>query len=221
MKNHIKLLIVIVSILIFQSFSGKNPPKEYKNYELKQNEIIQFENGPDSKYETKSGSLSKGSYDGTAFTIKYDNESKISVSGVRGCKGIHQNKISFYLCSGTISRNADTITVVAKTISDKLYLINVNRNGIVDTFSSAIRFELVSKTLKNEYCPTLVTMGAFSEITALPKNTNPELVYKAVHKKNTVGIFTYLLVMDAYGLTKTYPSGDYVLVGGNSMSYTK
>jgi hypothetical protein len=58
-------------------------------------------------------------------------------------------------------------------------------------------------------------------LVALPKNVNKKEIYKPMHKDNTIGIFTYFSLKDSEGTVKNYSEGDYVLIGGNSLSISK
>ncbi len=208
----------------------------YKKYELKQNETIEFNDKPNetAKYADKqtgvtktfSGSFSRGSYDSAAYVIRYDNDGNLNLRELKGCSGKHQNEISLKLCSGTISRTNDTLRINAKSSFDMIYLFNIKENGMVDSFSSDIQVDIVSKTLENNYCPSLVTSGSkysgrVTYIVALPVNISKDEIYKPFHEDKTIGIFTYFAVKDSNGKSKFYPADDYVIIGGKSLNISR
>ena len=221
MKTILNLLTLLFAFLIFQSFTRITTNGEYKNYELKQNETVTFKDGPNSKADKFSASYKRGSYDHTRYEIVVDTGINLIVSNITECAGKHQNELSLILCSGIISRNEDTLKIHDKTINDKLYLFNVEKNRIVDSMTPDIQIDIISKTLKNEYCPNLFSNAAITGIVALPKDVNTDEIYKAFHKDNTVGVFTYFKVADSNGRSKMYSAGDYVLIGGNSLNFSK
>jgi len=206
---------IILGIFILQSFILISE-NEVTDYELQPNETIPLKGDPNMKTDQFFGSYSQRSYDLTRYTIKVDTTGTLTVSDLRGCKGKHQNELSLFTCSGTITRMSDSIIIHAKTVYDKLYIFSIKKNGIVDSFSSEIKIELISKTLKNEYCPSLLTTSHGARIVALPKNIKTSEVYKHSHKEKTVGVFTYFSLKDSKGKSKLYTEGDYVLMGGNN-----
>ena len=221
MKTIFNILTLLFVFLIFQSFTRITTNGEYKNYELKQNETITFKDGLNSKANKFSASYKRGSYDQTRYEIFVDTGINLIVSNITECAANYQNELSLILCSGTISRNEDTLKIHAKTIHDKLYLFNVKKNRIVDSLTPDIQIDIISKTLKNEYCPNLFSSGAITGIVALPKDINTDEIYAAFHKDNTIGVFTYFKVTDSNGKSKMYSAGDYVLIGGNSLNFSK
>lgn len=221
MKSSFYLLCLAMLLIVSSSFAFQILPDYFKNHELKQNEIINFKDGPELNIETYSGSFKKGAYDLSRYTIILDNAGNLKVSELRGCAGKHQNDIDFYLCNGTVTRKGDTLKINAKTIYSKFYIFSITKNGIVDSLSSSVKISLISKTLKNKYCPTLINMISNLNLVALPKNVNKKEIYKPMHKDNTIGIFTYFSLKDSEGTVKNYSEGDYVLIGGNSLSISK
>jgi uncharacterized protein YxeA len=226
MKKILKIISLLYVVFILQSFFQikaqnvvTNLETEY--HELKLNEVDSFMNGPDIKYNDYNAYCKRGSYDNTRYRIDLDSTGELNVSDLRECKGKHQNEISIFNCSGTISRNSDTIIISAKTIYNKFFLFNIKKNGFDESFTPNIRIELISKTLNNEYCPSLVTTDDQVHIVALPKDIDTDEIYEPVHRDKTIGIFTYFAVYDSKGSCKFYPAGDYVLIGGNSIKISK
>ena len=146
MKSSFYLLCLAILLIVSSSFAFQILPDYFKNHELKQNEIINFKDGPELNIETFSGDMKRGSYDLSRYTIKVDNSGNLKVSEVRGSAGKHQNDINFYLCHGTVTRKGDTLKIVAKTIYNKFYIFSIAKNGIVDSLSSAVNIDLISKT---------------------------------------------------------------------------
>ena len=218
MKTKISLPLACLVLFLLQSFIL--PVDNYKNYELKKNETIVFNSSQKNKPEKISASYKRWSYDHSRYAIEIDTAIHLTVSNITAAEGKHQNELSIILCSGTFTRNEDTLKVHATTYYDKLYLFSVEKNGIIDSLTSEVQIAFVSKTLKNEYCPNLVTTGTFTGIVALPKNIDPDEIYKPEHEDHTVGVFTYFKVIDANGKSREYPMGDYVLIGGNSISFS-
>ena len=192
------------------------------NYELLMNDTVTFNIIPPINGRGLKGSFSRSSYDLSAFTISYDENGNLEVSGVKGCPSNHQNEIIFYLTKGTTMRHGDTIIVNASSFYNKLYLINVKSNGIVDTLPQNAQIRLLSKDLNNNYSPTLITARhETATLLALPTGVNYDEINVAFHKPETVGVFSYFAVTDTNGVTKTYPSDDYILMGGNTFNFIK
>lgn len=215
---NMKKLFLPISLLfafILTSFVASQPLEEVENYELKQQDSIAFTNGPQVRKEKIRIALSRGANDKSSYSIKLADGGVLTISDLKACKGLAQSKLELFLCSGYFSRKADTIIVHTKTIFDKLYMVNVKEWGRIDSFSSEATISIISKTLKNEYCPSLLTINSWVNLIAIPQNVNPKEVWKARHKAKTVGVFTYLNITDAQGKTKSYPQGDYILIGGN------
>jgi hypothetical protein len=236
MKTAFKFLSLFLAILILPSFIHFKLHDGYKKYELKQNETIEFtdKQKDTSEYSDKrkvvtktiSGSFSRGSYDSSSYVIRYDKDGNLNLKEIRGCSGKHQNEISLKLCSGTISRNNDTLRINAKTSFNMIYIFNIQKNGIVDSFISDIQVEIVSSTLENNYCPSIVTSGleysgGVTDIVALPINISEDEIYKPFHEDKTIGIFTYFAVKDSKGKSKFYPPNDYVIIGGKSLNISR
>ncbi len=209
---------IFLGIFILQSFIIVSE-NEVRLYEMLPNETISFKGGPNMNTDSFFGSYSQGSFDLTRYTINVDKTGNLTISDLRGCKGKHQNEISLYHCSGTITRMSDTIIIHAKTVYDKLYIFSIKKNGIIDSLSSEVKIELISKTLKCEYCPSLATItGSSARVIALPKNIRTTEIYKHSHKEKTVGVFAYFNVTDLTGKSKLYSEGDYVLIGGKTLN---
>lgn len=226
MKKNLNLVFIFFIIFLQQSFVQisaqiilKDQEREF--HELRQNEVDTFINGPEIKYNNYNCSFKRGSYDSTGYNIVVDSTGKLIVSDLRECNGKHQNEITIFNCSGTISRNADTIFITAKTIYNKFFLFNLEKNRVSESFAPNIRIELISKTLNNDYCPSLVASEDHVRIVALPKEVDTKEIFEPVHLDKTIGIFTYFAIYDSNGRLKVFPEGDYVLIGGNSLKITK
>ncbi len=116
------------------------------NYELKQNEVIKFNDGPESKIENYRGWFRRGAYDSSRYVINIDTLGNLKVGELRGSTRLYQNEINLYHSIGTINRYGDTLKIQAKTIYKKLYIFNLETNGILDSLSADIQIDLVSRT---------------------------------------------------------------------------
>ena len=84
--------------------------------------------------------------------------------------------------------------------------------------NSEIQIKLVSKTLKNEFCPNLVSIFEGASIVALPSKIKEKEIFKPFRSDKTIGVFSYLAVYEKLGNVKNYPPNDYVIIGGNALS---
>ena len=218
MKAKYALLLLIAALFQF-SFIVVNPPKEkYQWHELKLGEIELFNANDSIQGELTRFSYKRGGYDLSSYTIEGDKNAAMKLFNLNGTQGNHQNQLEILNCSGNIKRDYDTITIQAKSNFNKLYIFNVVKNGIVDTLTNSIQIKLVSKTLKNEFCPNLVSIFKGASIVALPSKTKEKEIFKPFHSDKTIGIFSYFAVYDENGNVKNYPPNDYVIIGGNALS---
>lgn len=222
MKNTLKVLSAFILLVLLLSFNRIVTSDGVMYHELKQNEIITFDGKQSSDTNTYSGSIQRGSGDSTGYHIVIDKEGNLDVKNLKAADGKNQNDLTIYHCSGTITRNNDTLKVQAKSSYKTIYIINIEKKVIVDSFYPDIKIGLVSKTLKNKYCPSLVTtkIGNIKtmDIVALPKKINTDELFKPKHEDKTIGIFSYLAVADIKGKFKFFPAGDYVFIGGNTIN---
>ncbi len=218
MKKFLSKCIIAVYCLLLLSASVQAQSK-FENYELKQGETIAFHNGKNDSSLNYSGQIIKGAYDGSSFKIKIDKKGQILVSGVRGAKGQHMNDFVLLNCKGNITRLNDTINLIAQSNETELYLIPVKEKVPADVYKEKIEIRIVSVTLKQEYCPTLLNTPGFVELWALPSKVDPEERYKSRHADKTVGVFSFFEIKDKENNIKYYPAGDYVLVGGNKLKF--
>lgn len=212
MKIFLNLLTLLFCIIILLSFIRISPQNGVEFYELKTNDTIIFKDGPHVNATYK-----RGSYDKTGYDMYLTNKGGIHIKDRIKCMDKNQSEVIFFNCSGSITRNIDTLKIIAKSNYKYFYIFSIEKNGIVNTLPSNIKLVLVSKTLKNEYCPNLVSTVASLQIVAIPNKVNPKEVYEPIHKDNTIGVFNYFLVTDSTGKSHTYPAGDYVITGGNSL----
>jgi hypothetical protein len=218
MKAKYALLLVIAALFQF-SFIVVNPPKEkYQWHELNLGEIEIFNANDSIQGELTRFSYKRGGYDLSSYTIEGDKNAAMKLFNLNGTLGNHQNQLEILNCSGNIKRDYDTITIQAKSQYSKLYLFSIEKNGIVDSLTNRIQIKLVSKTLKNEYCPNLVRIFKGASIVALPCKIKEKEIFKPFHSDKTIGIFSYFAVYDELGNVKNYPPNDYVIVGGNALS---
>lgn len=210
--------LFILALII--SCRSQKSPESTKNYELKNNQTIQFNDEPPQDSNTKTeGSSSRGSYDGTSYSIDYKMDGSLKVYNIKGCEGGNQSELELSHSSGSIYRNGDTLVIDVNTRFKKLYLLKLELNGLVDSFDNNVQVFLVSRTLTGEYCPNQVRITNFTQVFALPNNVNLDEMYKPYHSENTIGIFKYFAIINGKGKIKYYKEGDYVLVGGNSLKY--
>jgi hypothetical protein len=208
-------------ILILQSFVGSYAQNPVNFHELNEGEIINFQSKPVLTKNSHSGWYKRGAYDLSSYNINIDTQGHLNVSELKGCNGKHQGEILLLHSKGNITRILDTIKVQAKTIYDKYYIIGIKENGIIDSFSADIKFDLISKTLKNSYCPNLVSIRPELDICALPKGVKKNEVWKPIHKDNTIGEFAYFAVIDSEGKSLIFPQGDYVIIGADTLSLSR
>lgn len=221
MKKTILLITVVALGFIIQSFNYLFPPNSFKFYELSNGETINFQSRPEFKKNSHAGWYSRGSYDLSKYKMNIDTQGNLKVSELRGCPGKHQGEISLFHSKGSLTRIGDTLKIQANTIYDKFYIFGIKENGIVDSLSSDINIDLVSRTLKGNYCPNLIRIQSEVTICALPEKINIKEVYKSLHKENTVGEFVYFTIRDSENKVKIFPHGDYVIIGADNVTIVK
>jgi hypothetical protein len=226
-----KKLILTTLILLFLGFVAysahiyvKYKPSDskpgYNRKQLKHGELCSF--GDHIKYDTTKGkyklSASRGAYDGSKYKVTILEAGLVKISEVQSARGIHQNELDMFACFGTFKQNHDTLEIDVQSNHSKLYIFNVDKNYVVDSFSAQCMIKVVSQTLDDKYSQTLVTNELGNQVMALPYGVKHKRIWKAFHKKEEVGVFTRLEVSDTDGKFKSYPSDDYVMVGGNILT---
>ena len=223
MKKTLKLSALALVFVSLYSFVELKKPKALRKGELTSGETIHFGEKEKDPKTYRLQSARRGSYDQSRYSIMFDTFGNITVSSINGCQGNHQNELELMNCYGSITRAVnDTVSIQATTTFRKLYLFNIQKNTLIDSFSDNVNIEIFSKTLTGEYCPVIVTGENGSSylstgITALPKNLEYKELYKPIHEDESIGIFTSFRLSDSKGQTKQCESNDYVLIGGNSL----
>lgn len=217
-KAAISLFILLVGFVSI-SFQNSKPREPLKFFNLADGEMVDFKTGPALKKHTYEGWFERSSYDLTRFNLHIDTQGNLKVSELRGCSGKHQGELSIFTAKGSLIRIGDTLKVNGKTVYDHFYLLEIKEGGMVDSFSSEISIDLVSRTLKNTYCPNSVRISSEVSICAIPEKMAIKELYKPVHKDNTIGEFVYFSIQDANGKVKHYPQGDYVIIGADQLSF--
>lgn len=217
-KSIFRCCPLIASIGLLLSFNYTFAQEHINNRELNNGEILSYKTKPESNPQFYVGWYTRGSYDLTSYKLEIDTQGNIIASNLRGCYLKHQGEVYIFHSTGNVSRVGDTTKVFAKTTYSKFYIIGLKKNGLVDSFNSEIRIDLLSHTLSGDYSPNLVSIHSLLCITALPRKVKTKEIYKARHRDQTVGEFTYFSIIDSKGKTLLLPQGDYVILGGNSLS---
>lgn len=217
-KSIFRCYPLIASIGLLLSYNYTFAQEHINNRELNNGEILSYKTRPESNPQFYAGWYTRGSYDLTRYKVEIDTQGKIIASNLRGCYLKHQGEVYIFHSTGNVSRVGDTTKVLAKTIYSKFYVIGLKENGVVDSFSSEIKIDILSQTLKGKYSPNLVTINSQLSITALPSKVKKKEIYKATHPDQTVGEFTYFSIIDSKGKSLLLPQGDYVVLGGNSLT---
>lgn len=184
------------------------------HYDLKNGETKFF--GVESVSTNGQTMSSRWSYDKTRYEWER-NHGELKINHASESAGIHQSEIEINGGFGSVSSNEGNVNIVATSNYDKFYLFNVNKDFIVDSFSKKIDVKYGMKSLSDEPCRSLISTGGNRlSIMLVPEGVKSKKVHKAIHKKNTIGVFSYLKVSDK-NKTINYSAGDYVLVGANSL----
>lgn len=215
MKAKYALLLLIATLFQF-SFIANNSCNVFEKHELNLGEIKAFNDS--IKGTIFQFSLRRGAYDLSRYKLEGNNDGSLKLFNLHGASGNHQNELEIKYCSGNIKRDADTITIQVKSHFNKLYIFSIEKKGIVDSLSNNVQIKLVAKTLKNEYCPSLVSTYNGLSLVALPSNIKEKEIYKPFHSDKTIGVFSYFAIYDEHGNVKNYPPNDYVIIGGNALS---
>lgn len=219
MKKSVLSLIILLIGFMGVSFQNLTPREPFKFFNPADGEMVDFKTGPALKKHIYEGWFKRSSYDRTKFNLHIDTQGNLKVSELRGCKGKNQGELSIFTAKGSLIRIGDTLNVNGRTVYDQFYLLEIKEGGIVDSFSSEISIALVSRTLKNTYCPNLVRISSELSICAMPEGMAIKELYKPVHKDNTIGEFVYFSIQDSDGKVKHYPQGDYVIIGADQLSF--
>jgi hypothetical protein len=217
MKSPVITITLLTLGVCLLSFNGKHPADNTKYREIELKDTIQIHNGPFSRDEVSSGSMRRGSFDETAYTIKFNQKGHLDISGVKGCRWKHQNELTMFRCTANIMRRGDTVSISISSIFNHMYLISLNGQGEVNELSPDLQIEFLPVTLKDSICPVLISEGTFPSIVALPRGANTDELYRPVHPEKSVGIFSCLSIREMTGRISYLKPGDYVLVGGDSM----
>ena len=216
-----KISIILITGALFSiSFIRPNINVKLEKNEMEVGDTLNFNHGPQTGIELFEASYKRGSYDGKKYDIRIDTVGNLIISNLRNSFGESSSEINIINGRGSITRKGDTLVVKSKTIYNTFYLINI-KNGVIDSVTNELEMQLVSKNIKNEYCPNRVTAYSHVNIIALPKGVKYKEFYKPIHSDKTIGIFTYFSILDSRGNRKHYPKGDYILIGGNSQTVLK
>lgn len=221
MKFNCPRYLLLFAFVLLQSLA-LYAQKPVNNKEIKKGESINFKTKPESKPGYYAAWYTRGAFDLTSYQVDIDTQGNIHASEIRGCYTKHQGEIVISHASGKISRNGDTMNVLANTIYSKFYVLEIKENGLVDSFTSIIEIDLVSQTLKGDYCPNIVSINSSSVlITALPRKVAIKEIWKPSHPDKTIGEFIYFSIKDSEGKFLLLPQSDYMIIGGNSLTNIK
>lgn len=213
MKNSVFALCFALVLLSMQSFS---PYLKSQYFELKEGEKVSFNHLSEVNHKYFSSVSKRASYDGSKYEIELDSSSNLIIKKIQSCPDINQSELEILYSQGSINRINDTLNIEIKTAKSKWYLIPIKKQVEIDSFSSKVYIKILSKDLNDNICRNLVSDYRLIKIIALPAGNPIKEVYKPLHKKNTVGSFSYFKIEDSNGKSKTYTKGDYFMIGANS-----
>lgn len=210
MKTLVPTIILLFIITLTACFSSRNPVSY----------IFDLHDTTSMSYKGKFGAISygsykRGAYDGSSYHIVCDSTQHISINEMKPCRGLHQNEIDFYKCNVQVNASGDTLNVDLNTPYDHIYLISVDKGATIHTLSSTASIQITSESLaKDDVSYHFNDLGP--SVVALPKGIDHKEVYKPIHPRSTVAVFTSFQIVSE-GLTLDLPEGDYVIIGGRSI----
>lgn len=215
-------LLATLTALLFESVIFPGDSREYHDHELKPGEIIQFNCSPRMKeLDLFQAHYQHGAFDHSAFDIVFKNKT-VSASGIQGPRGRHQNELIIFQTEGEVTRSGDTLFVKSSSVFPSHYIFSIAKQVVVDSFSSKITVAVLSKTLREKYCPNrLTTSYSCLTINAIPGECRESVLWKPFHAKATVGYFSYFSITDSKGKTQSFPAGDYVIISGKVFNFSE
>ena len=120
MKTILNQLTLVILVVILLSFIRISPQDGVTFYELKQNDTILFKDGPHT-----SASYKRGSYDKTTYDMYLTKKGGFYITELNGCKQKNQSEIEFHNCYGSVTRNSDTLRIVAESYYKNFYIISI------------------------------------------------------------------------------------------------
>lgn len=212
------LMFCLSSLLFLMLPSFKQPLNLLVNKSYLAEEELVFDHTPKMPTHLFLAGYRLGAYDGSRYTFRIDSTGLINVFRLRSSRGISQNKLMLYLLKGVIGKKGDTSVVRINTVYEKIYLVEVKQNGIIDSIPQDATISLCAQTLDNAPCRILVESDRHTtNLFALPVGFDRSEIFKRSHSRKSIGVFSYMQVKDKNGKVKNFPSGEYVIIGGNSL----
>lgn len=212
-------ILLAMSLFVCSAYYVEKRPKkkkEYNHYPLKDGDVVKFGKEVEGIIKTTS---SRGAFDGSRYRWSSDNGA-VAIMYASAARGLHQSEFEVSHCIGSISQKGDTSLITGKSIYKKFYVFNVTENYVVDSFAKEVNVCIVTKSLADAKSSLLVSVNNGSLRTvALPRGTKTKEIWKEEHPKETVAEFEYLSIADSEGKQKSYPAGDYVLIGADKLLF--
>ena len=171
---------------------------------------------PDTGYYIPYEHYTRGSFDGTSFDIEVDKEGNVSVSGLEASRGIHQNELNLMMAQAVGHMKKDTLFLTINSTFSKVYLVHVDSESVLDSFETGGTLVITSEDYEGETGSLVFAGHPSQDVIALPQNVGQDKVFDRTHRKKHVAIFnTFEFRSGSY--SKSFPPGDYVVVGGNQL----